>query len=818
MIGMPLVLALITSPIEPDIVSIYHSSPLETRRILRQDMAQNRPTAERVARIVKATGDHSFDSLANPREALRKVIRLQQRGLAKWQQEDYLAATSHYLKALKICRASGVADEERFCLYYLAEISVEQSLYQQALEHLKQAFEGFDQTRSPFLAALLNESRGYALWFLDYLPDSIASFVQAMQHWERVGFDSGIVSSWNNLACLYEQLRLLKKADRCYRQAVAATTSMILPEISFQLLRNYALFQKRQGNEESALAFLNRCREFRAISPEEFQLAEAEILEEQALLHSIQSKDPVIRIERHLLLSEQYLRAGKYRESRNHAQQAITLSNAQGLNLYSRRGALLFGDTLERDGHWEEASEVYAESFFNEQILLRVGIIFPYTRSISPLLDGWIRCQIRLGRSELARAAIHLQTQLRRQKAKLLLDNLPRFSTYSNLFERFAAVIGAENHSLNRYPSALKERFTQLRSFTLIELWPCENEVFVWIDGSGQSQFRALPFSGETRALMDELVDSYHASRLSLPSHPPWQALKTFYSEILEPLEESITTRQLLIIPHKELQSFPFELATWGKGKGISKEYILSYLPSLSQLFEETPEVPENPILFLPETFSLRAGAQTEELNLKEWFPELRVVRKLDPASPLVANWIHVSTHFNLDTQIWPFSAWENNGDRLSILDFLKGQLHCRLLSIGACDVANNHSSNSPYWLGLTELLQTGRAQSLVLSRWQLDEAASKIFVDFYRFCRSGISMDRALHMAHLEFQQSHIRRSGVSAPGAHPYFWAGVIYVGKPGKKLYPGSDQKKPSVFLFLLGALMLGALLHKLARNRR
>jgi CHAT domain-containing protein len=223
------------------------------------------------------------------------------------------------------------------------------------------------------------------------------------------------------------------------------------------------------------------------------------------------------------------------------------------------------------------------------------------------------------------------------------------------------------------------------------------------------------------------------------------------------------------------------------------------------------------PLLMMPENFSRRPGAKQEKLKLKRWFPKLRVVKHFHPGRPLEAQWIHASTHFNLNCRVWPASTFDNNGRKLSMLDFLRGGVRCRLLSLSVCNSANNRFSDTPYWLGLAELLLLGGAQSLVLSRWQLDETASQIFVDFYRYCHAGFSMDEALHLARLQFQQQQVKRSQALALGSHPYFWAGIIYVGRPGRYLYPKPVGRTQLLSSLILTLTMIYLLLQSGTRKR-
>jgi hypothetical protein len=325
-----------------------------------------------------------------------------------------------------------------------------------------------------------------------------------------------------------------------------------------------------------------------------------------------------------------------------------------------------------------------------------------------------------------------------------------------------------------------------------------------------------LTLSKEVQELIRSIVSRYHANRFSLPFHPTARSLQLVYSSLFRPIERLIPTRRVLIIPHKELQPIPFELATGNSQSGVSSDFVLSYLPCPDEILNGNHPVMGDPLLFMPETFSNRPGAKLEEAFFRKTFPQLRVMRRLAPGKPLIARWIHSSTHFQLNRDLWPVSTFENSGQKLSVLELLRGDIRCELFSFGVCDTANSHGFDSPFWLGLAELLLVGGSQSLVMSRWQLDEASSQIFIDFYRFCRDGLSMDEALHLARLRFLKAHVTRLQTSHAGSHPYFWAGVIYVGRPGKRLYLPRPREESATLVLMMAAFW--ALFHSRESKRR
>ena len=134
----------------------------------------------------------------------------------------------------------------------------------------------------------------------------------------------------------------------------------------------------------------------------------------------------------------------------------------------------------------------------------------------------------------------------------------------------------------------------------------------------------------------------------------------------------------------------------------------------------------------------------------------------------------------------WIASGFHQETGGASVLSLIDATGACSMVSLGVCDAGNAYSSHSPYWLGFSELFLSRGAAALLVSRWALDDFSARIYRDFYGAAREGLPMDEALTLARRRFLGLRLERSGVSAPGSHPYFWAGLAYVGYPGQRLY--------------------------------
>ena len=157
-------------------------------------------------------GEHSFDGLAGAPSRGNAGFILLYSAWVSWNDSRYEDASIHYTKARNIFMEAAMASEARFCLFYLARIAADQEKYPESIALLNQALAEGEADSSPYLEGLVNESLGYALWYMDRLPESAESFGEAAELWLRIGYQTGMVNCWSNLGLLFQELDLPNQA------------------------------------------------------------------------------------------------------------------------------------------------------------------------------------------------------------------------------------------------------------------------------------------------------------------------------------------------------------------------------------------------------------------------------------------------------------------------------------------------------------------------------------------------------------------------------------------------------------------------------
>jgi tetratricopeptide (TPR) repeat protein len=815
----------------PSIMVSYASSPARAHQALREAFRRGEPVRDAIEAVERAAGDYSFEALkfSSPERIL--ALRIQSEALREWEGGRKEEAVRLYEDARRLLEEDGALTEAAFCRYLQAEILAEDERLVEGLRLLDEAFELIEGRRYLYIEALIHQSRGYILWYLDKLAQGVAAFYGALEIWTRISFGDGEVSSWNNLAALYEELDLPHRAGDCYMEALSRVNRGTGAEIRYQLMLNVALFLKDEGDTDRGLRFLDLARPYLELAPDDFALAEAELLGAPEPILDLAPRGVAVEVRRRILLGEKLERIGDGPGAAGHLQKAVELSGASGQRLLARRAALALGRLLESKGHFEEAGRLYRESLDREELVLNVDAAFPFWRAVSPLFDGWVRCLVRSGRTDEARLAIRSRTLLRLKKIEVLLDSGVGVSPPGNGLDELGSLISliearvpvhADPFVPGRSPTDSFRPDREDRSWApipgtaVVELWPDRSALFAWIEIQGKVRFLELPAGEDLLRLVRTVAEPLYSTDRALPPAPPAAALGRLSAWVLHPIESWLSGSRLLLIPYKEFQALPFELLELRDGQRLGERYMTSYLPVPDRRFAATAAVAGPPLLMTSGELLIREGAKRERRYFESLRPAPRVVAHAAQLPPVVrGSWIHVSAHLRLHPRSWLFSLLGDRNRGLTLGELMNRRLETELLSLAVCDGANSYSAGFPYWLGTAEIFLLQGAQSLVLSRWAVDERSAALFVDLYRELARGRPIDEALFRARRKFL-SAARRG--SEPTDHPFFWAGVLYAGAPGKKLaLPIRDARAPpaaaaaaAVVAFVLAA---GTLIRRL-----
>jgi CHAT domain-containing protein len=789
-------------------LSGFRNDPLcfhENLRRRAMEGTENRKILEDLHEVFQ---EHSFDGLLTSPPKGNAGFILLYGAWVLWCDYQYDEALLLYTKARQLFLEADMGSESRFCLYYMARIAAEQEKFPESLKFLNQSLAEGGTASEPYLEGLINESMGYALWYMDRLPESTESYGKATELWLRIGYKTGMVNCWSNLGLLFQELDLPNQAWRSYENAINYLQDDTFPEIRFHLYRNCALFHLRNNNRDLARKYLLSCSEYRQCDENLYAIAKAEILEQPELLDTINPGSPSNIFIRDLIKARFRKKEGKISEAMNLIRKVIKESQNSNMPRHTREARLALAEILEEQESTSEARVIFQQALNESDYLDRIDVLLPFSRTAERQLNGLIRCMIRSGEVNSARETIQEAVWLKTRKGIRLLNGLKNQAESERLLSRAVIKMDTEVSSpIGRIPMST----TPPEGATMLEFWPDGKEVFVWIDNPDSHHFLQLNLDDWIQDTIPRLTSSLYARDIFLPPEPPAEISANLYRQLFLPLEHLFKNKRLLIIAHKKLQSFPFEMLLSGPGEYLLEKYSFSYLPGRHYL-GQAREITQPPVLIQPSCFSSRAGAAAESKSLQYLYPDLKIVRSLDIRSPITAGWIHLTSHLRMDRRYWLNSTLTSGDETKPMAEFLEKNMKCTLLSLGVCESANSATAASPYWMGFSEILMLNGADTLLTSRWRMDELSALIYTGFFKLCHDGLPMDEALQKSRVKFLNPE--KYGLPPQVSHPFYWAGITYVGEPGRHL-PNSGLKNsragivPIIFwLMLLAAALFRA----------
>ncbi|MEL6443689.1 MAG: CHAT domain-containing protein [Bacteroidota bacterium] len=318
------------------------------------------------------------------------------------------------------------------------------------------------------------------------------------------------------------------------------------------------------------------------------------------------------------------------------------------------------------------------------------------------------------------------------------------------------------------------------------------------------------------------------------------------YRALLGPFESVLDdTDALVVIPEGVLAGFPFALLTTAAASpGIPPPYLvrrhaLATALSASSFFAaDYREIDPNlDLLALGRTtfdypsesrsLALRSGgdpsASFVSLPLVE--SELRTAHRhlgglllLDRAATKSAFFkdatrarvLHLASHALVDSDA-PMSSYvvlasdeaePGPSSRLYLSEIQQASLAADLVLLSACSTAEGKAHLSEGVIGLQYAFQAAGARSVLATAWPVNDAAmAELVAAFYGYLADGLSKDRALQRAQLDYLD---RYDGALA---HPAYWGGLTIQGDVTPLDIP---PRFPWVWL-LFGATLLAGTLH-------
>ncbi|WP_161597125.1 CHAT domain-containing protein [Dyadobacter flavalbus] len=261
------------------------------------------------------------------------------------------------------------------------------------------------------------------------------------------------------------------------------------------------------------------------------------------------------------------------------------------------------------------------------------------------------------------------------------------------------------------------------------------------------------------------------------------------YKSLVQPLK--LQTRKVIICADHFL--IPFEAFSKDKtGKALLlKDHVFNYVYSAGYLLKDFGNIPAkgNFAGFAPSGYQQHlkvTDLKNAAFSLEKAAGFYHRTRLFTNEEATKSNFIHnirkynivnVFSHAKADKN-WsePMLYMQDSVIRLSELQLLNHQVATRLVILSACETNAGKSAAGEGIYSLARGFTMAGIPSIAATLWKADEQAIyDISIHFHKYLAQGLSKDKALQKAKIDFiAANNIEKS-------LPYYWANLILIGNP-------------------------------------
>jgi CHAT domain-containing protein len=261
---------------------------------------------------------------------------------------------------------------------------------------------------------------------------------------------------------------------------------------------------------------------------------------------------------------------------------------------------------------------------------------------------------------------------------------------------------------------------------------------------------------------------------------------RRLYKHLFQPIENILSKRSLIIVPHGILHYLPMNALHDGHGYLIDR-YSISMMPSasaLKYLGKRTAGKGGGVLIFgNPDLGDAKLDliyAEQEARDVARIRPQSKVLIRKEATEKALRtyssdyNYLHFATHgqFNpeqpLQSALLLAPDSQYNG-MLSANKIYSLNLSADLVTLSACETGMSKIANGDDLVGLTRGFLYAGSSSIVASLWKVDDlATAQLMTRFYKELDSTDKRE-ALRTAQLETKKQY----------PHPYYWAGFQLKG---------------------------------------
>ena len=324
--------------------------------------------------------------------------------------------------------------------------------------------------------------------------------------------------------------------------------------------------------------------------------------------------------------------------------------------------------------------------------------------------------------------------------------------------------------------------------------------------------------------------------------------LNDLYLKLWKPIEKDIKTKNVIIVPDRDLFNLSFEMLTPKLAKSYKElttnsllaKYVISYNYSLFLIDKnsKTIDYENNFIAFVPEfndkmktdykiaihdslsfdkayltllpqPFTKNLAQNATRIFSGTSFLNEKSTEKIFKNSAKEHKIIHIGTHAEsnnispeLSRLVFAKSLDSTNADDnfLYTYEIYNTNLASNLAILTACETGKPTYQAGEGMISLAHAFNYAGSESILTSLWKIDEQSSaEIIALFYENIKKGWPKDKALQQAKLDYMATAKGRT------INPQYWAGLVLIGDTSPILLQNSYA-----FIYLLVALIAVGLL--------
>lgn len=282
------------------------------------------------------------------------------------------------------------------------------------------------------------------------------------------------------------------------------------------------------------------------------------------------------------------------------------------------------------------------------------------------------------------------------------------------------------------------------------------------------------------------LHDSLVARRDSPDARFDEETSRQLFLYLIQPMLPSIKSHHLVLVPHEELNSIPFQaLQDPSTGKYLGETFAISYAPSATVLasLENKSTLKSGRLLAVADPSIHEASDEVNAIG-KLYPGRSKVVAQEAASKADVRTWVsnydvvHFSVHgtFNGTDPLLSYLQFKetaSDNGRLTAAEMFGLPLQKNtLVVLSACETGRVEATHANEVLGMVRSLLYAGAGMLVLSSWEVNAGSTRLWMEtFYEKGQTSQPAEAArLALIAVRSRPEY----------SHPFFWAPFVMTGK--------------------------------------